>query len=477
MNNFGVIDVTGKSPPHDLDAEGAVISASMYDHMCMSSFGYLQPEHFYSESHRRIYEAIVAVKSKLEDSQIPCIVLVGAWLKNHNRIEQVGGLKYLKQILTDIVAPVNAGSYARIVYDKWRVREFIQSCARLAATGYGEYGETQDLLDAGAAEIVKISQTSDQNRRERNLDALKRVMAGIVKAGTLGTHVTGLSTGFADYDNMTAGLHGTELTVIGAATGMGKSSFAIQLAINVARQGVSVLIFSIEMHRDEIFQRAIATLSSIDLLDLRAGKYSNKEAGRIPGVLLELNKLPIFIEDSPELTSAQIQSITNQWLHDLPKEGQPPLGLVIVDYAQKIADPINGGRKSREEIVSNNVWEMKVIAKKTRLPVVLFAQLNRESERGSKKGDKIRRPQTSDLRESAGLAMHANNIVFIHRDDYHKWKNYNGDGQYMGNNEAELIVAKQRNGPCGIVKVGFEGKFTRFFDPKADPFEGKAMPY
>jgi replicative DNA helicase len=467
--------VDGRVPPHDLDAEAAVLSAVMVDPLALDKVGdFLKPEHFYSEAHRRIFEACLELRhaSKPVD-----LVQVATWLRSRDRLVQVGGVAYLTEILDASPAVVNVAAHGRTIHEKYRVRQLILTCQRVAATGYLDYGEAQAFIDGAEQQVYEIARTPESSSVERLLDVMKKSFKELQDAAERGARITGLPTGFDSYDKLTAGLHDGELTIVAARPGMGKTSFVLNVAVNVANPRAresstgaeerweelrtGVIVFSLEMPREQIANRMVCSEGRVDVSKVRTGFLSPRDWSNLTQAATFLGRLPIWIDDSPGLSilelrakvrrlQAEFDRATGAGAEAGARRGQR-LGLVVVDYLQLMRG--RDGAQSREQEISEISRRLKALAKELKVAVIALSQLNRAVETRS---EKSKRPQLSDLRESGAIEQDADNICFIYRDEY-----YNRDTTTEPN-VAELIVAKQRNGPTGMTKVRFDREFTRF---------------
>ena len=461
--------IEGRVPPNDLEAEAAVLSAVMLDPSALDKIVDLKPEHFYSEAHRRVFEACLELRS----SGTPVDVLqVGSWLKDRQRLAQVGGTQYLAQILDAAPVVANVAAYGRIIHEKYRIRQLILACQRVTATGYGDYGEPQAFIDGAEQAIYNIARTSTRTTTERLLDVMKKSFQRLNDAVARGDRITGVPTGFDRYDRMTAGLHEGDLTIVAARPGMGKTSFVLNLAANVASPkgrevagdpsqrwedaGVGVVVFSLEMPREQLANRMVCSEARVDVSKMRTGYLSPQDWSKLTQGASFLGSLPIWIDDSPGLSlielRAKVRRLQSEFdLRDESGRKTRKLGLVVIDYLQLMKG--RDGAASREQEISEISRGLKGLAKELEVPVIALSQLNRAVETRS---EKSKRPQISDLRESGAIEQDADNIVFIYRDDY-----YNRE-ESTEPNIAELIIAKQRNGPTGTCKVRFDKQWTRF---------------
>ena len=468
--------VGGRVPPHDLDAEAAVLSAAMLDPSALDKVAELKPEHFYSEAHRRIYEACLELRSH---GQPVDVVQVASFLKDRQRLAQVGGMPYLGQILDAAPVVANVGAYGRVIYEKYRIRQLILACQRVAAQGYGDYGEAQAFIDSAEQAIYNIARTSAKQSAEKLLDVMKKSFAKLNDAVARGGRITGVSTGFERLDRQTAGLHEGDLTIIAARPGMGKTSFVLNLAANIARPkygelandpshdepGVGCAIFSLEMPREQLANRLVCAEARVDVSKMRTGYLGSSDWNKLTMAASALGSLPIWIDDSPGLSLLELRSKVRRIQAEYDQRDESgkkirKLGCVIIDYLQLMKG--RDGVTTREQEISEISRGLKALAKELELPVIALSQLNRAVEQRS---DKSKRPMISDLRESGAIEQDADNVIFIYRDDY-----YNPASPEQG--IAELIIAKQRNGPTGTVKVRFDKQWTRFDNLPDGELEG-----
>jgi replicative DNA helicase len=462
--------IDGRVPPNDLDAEAAVLSAAMLDPAALDKVTDLKADHFYSEAHRRIYEGCLELRAA---GQPVDILSVGSWLKDRQRLAQVGGTQYLAQILDAAPVVANVGAYGRIIIEKYRIRQLILACQRVTATGYGDYGDPQAFIDGAEQAIYNIANAgSAKLSTERLLDVMKKSFQRLNDAVARGDRITGVPTGFDRYDRMTAGLHEGDLTIVAARPGMGKTSFVLNMAANVAapkgrevandpnsrweEAGVGCIVFSLEMPREQLANRMVCSEARVDVSKMRTGFLSPQDWSKLTQAASFLGGLPIWIDDSPGLTlielRAKVRRIQSEYeTRDEAGRKLRKVGCVIVDYLQLMKG--RDGVQSREQEISEISRGLKGLAKELEVPVIALSQLNRAVETRS---EKSKRPLISDLRESGAIEQDADNIVFIYRDDY-----YNKE-ESAEPNIAELIVAKQRNGPTGTAKVRFDKQWTRF---------------
>ena len=464
-------------PPQDLDAEAAVLSAVLLERSAIDQVGpLLKPTDFYSEANRRIYEA--AIELATTGAPIDLVTVAGR-LRETDRLNQVGGSPYLVQLVDSTPSVANVEYYAATVRDKAVKREVIAKCQLAVAEGYQDIGSAADYADRTEQAIYDVNRAVKSGAPEKVGEVARRVIQEITDAANRGERVTGRPTGFERYDAKTAGLHNGDLTVIAARPGMGKTSFVLNLAVNVASPtptpvisdtgetrelpGLGVAVFSLEMPREQLASRMVCAEGRVDVGKLRQGMLQDRDWGNLTQAASFLYRLPIWIDDTPSLgvleIRAKVRRLQAEYERNLAPGTGKRIGLVIVDYLQLMS----GHGSSREQEISEISRGLKRLAKELNVPVVALSQLNRSVET---RGSKDKRPLLSDLRESGAIEQDADNVVFIYRDDY-----YDADAETKGT--AELIIAKQRNGPVGKVKVRWDPYCTRFDNLAAGQYEGE----
>ncbi len=432
-------------PPHDLDAECAVLSAVMLDKVAMDKLGDLQPEHFYSEANRRIFEAARALHSV---GQPVDIVQVGTWLKTKDRIGQVGGMAYLTEVLNAAPAVAHVDRYGKTVTEKFRVRAIIAAAQRIEAQGYLDHGDAKEFCDNAEAAMHAIAREVTGGRRDTFAHVSVPVRAAFeeVAKATKSSGVTGTSTGLRDLDMLLTGLHGGEVYVLAGRPGMGKSALGFGIGGVIAMAGLGVVGFSEEMPARQVALRLTCSEASVGISKARAAQLNAGEWDRLTASAKRVSGLPYWIDDKPGITVPEIRSGVRRAERECAKLGTK-LGVVIVDYLQLTRFK---GAGSREQEIAEISRAMKELAKDFDVPVLALSQLNRGVE---SRADN--RPMMSDLRESGAIEQDADAIVFVYRDKVYDKDSAAGD-------TAELIVAKQRNGPTGTVSVFFEEHTTTF---------------
>jgi replicative DNA helicase len=475
-----VIDIGGRVPPSDLDAEAAVLSATLLDPDAFDRVQeLLEPAHFYADANRRIYEAIVELTSSGRPVDI---VAVAGYLRDKGRLQQIGGSPYLAQLADAIPAVAHVEAHAQTIREKWRVRQLISACQRFAAEGYGDYGDAQAFIDKAEQAVFDIARIPESSTIVPLKDAVKGAFKILADAAQRGGGITGIESGFTQFDRQCSGLHSGDLYIVAGRPGMGKTSFVLNLAVNVARPkqvevtgendpyleapveepGYGVLFCSLEMPREQLAARLLSSEARVDMQKIRSGRMQRDDWNKLTDAASRLGRLPLWLDDTPALSLLDLRAKIRRLQAEIARgEGSCPakrLGLVAIDYLQLMQGRRDAG--SREQEISELSRGLKALAKEMGVAVMALSQLNRAVETRTSKD---KRPQLSDLRESGAIEQDADTIVFIYRDEY-----YFRDSPDKG--IAELIVAKQRNGPTGKVMVKFSSEYTRFDNLAADEY-------
>lgn len=452
--------VAGRIPPHDLDAEAAVLSAVMLEKTALDLvLEFLRPEQFYSEANRHVFAAAVELHRK---GVAVDVVSVSGELRDRERLTQVGGTTYLAQLVDCVPFVAHVDQYARRVQAKWRVRQLIATCHKLAAEGYGDIGDDAEFINQAEAEIyqaVHVDEVSDEKTLGECAEiAYKRM----VETHEGGGRIRGVRCHLDPLDNILGGFREGKFTIVAAAPGVGKSMLTQTIAINVAKfsEGtIGVQVFTPEMTDEELGERSIASEAEIDSMAFRC-KIGNETWHDIFGAVQELHKYPVWITDDADVTTTKMRARIRrrqQEFNRYDEAGKPVrrVGVVILDYLQLLNTQTKKGQ-SREEAISLAARELKTMAMKLRVHVIAVSSLNRSI---ANRQDK--RPILSDLRESGAIEFHADNILFLYRDSY-----YNENCLHP--EEAEVHVAKQRGGPTGTVTLHFNKGQSRFENPRRE---------
>ncbi len=447
-------EVAGRIPPHDIEAEKAVLSAILLDNDAIHAVvTEVREEDFYHPAHQMLYRSMVRLR---DENQPVDLTTLSAFLKGEGLLESVGGLVMLAEIADYEATPANIIHYAKIVRDRAIKRSLISTASEIVALGY-EHGEPADsLLDEAESRIFGLStekaSTSLSSIAVEMHDAVDHIDMLMNRSGEL----TGLSSGYEQLDEMTGGLQPGDLFILAARPSMGKTALALNIARNAAvDSNKNVAVFSLEMTTRSLVMRLLSSEAQVDFSAFRSGLISTEAHSRLMAAAGRLSEAKLWIDDTGAASVLEMRAKCRR-LHS-----QHGLDLVIVDYLQLARGDRN--TQSREQEISEISRGLKGLAKELDIPVMALSQLNRGPE--SRKEDK--RPMLADLRESGAIEQDAYVIGFIYRDVV-----YNKETEFE--NQAELIIAKQRNGPTGTVKLEFVGKFAQFRDwPLSDnPYEG-----
>ncbi|MCL5668601.1 MAG: replicative DNA helicase [Gammaproteobacteria bacterium] len=433
-----------KIPPHSIEAEQSVLGGLMLDNRSWDYIADLvREEDFYRRDHRLIFRAI---SSLAERSQPYDVVTLSEWLDSHRELDNAGGLAYLATLAKNTPSAANIKAYATIVRERSILRQLIEIGAGITTQAYQPEGRNSaELLEQAERLIFGIAEGSARGRRSYSAikDLLVRVVDRIDTLSQQGGALTGVSSGFSDIDEMTAGLQNTDLIIVAGRPSMGKTSFAMNIAEHAAiKEKTPVVVFSMEMSAEQLTMRMMSSLGRIDQHKVRTGRLDDDDWPRLTSSVNILDQTSIFIDDTPALSPADLRARARR----LKREHN--IGMVVVDYLQLMQ--VTGTQETRTNEISEISRSLKALAKELQVPVIALSQLNRNLEQRPNK-----RPVMSDLRESGSIEQDADVIMFIYRDEV-----YNEDSKDKG--IAEVAIAKQRNGPTGTVRLTFLGQYTRF---------------
>jgi replicative DNA helicase len=432
-----------RTPPHDMTAEQCALGGMLLSKDAIADVvEVLRPNDFYRPAHQIVYDVIIDLYGRGEPADA---VTVAAELTRRGEMGKMGGAPYLHTLISSVPTAANAGYYAKIVAERAILRRLVEAGTRIVQLAYGAGGEVDDIVDTAQAEVYAVT----ERRSSEDYLPLSEVMEGaldeIEAINSRGGQLTGVPTGFADLDHLTNGLHPGQLIVVAARPAIGKSTLALDIARSASiKHGLTSCIFSLEMSRNEIVMRLLAAESRVALHTMRSGTMTNDDWNRLARRMGEVSNAPLFIDDSPNMSMMEIRAKCRRLRqrHDLR--------LVIVDYLQLMSSPRRV--ENRQQEVSEFSRQLKLLAKELDVPIVAVAQLNRGPEQRADK-----RPQLADLRESGAIEQDSDMVVLMHREDA-----YERESPRAG--EADLIVAKHRNGPTATVTVAFQGHYSRFVD-------------
>ncbi len=431
-------------PPHNDEAERSVLGSAMLDKDALFDVVELiHADDFYNEGHKEIFKAITDLYKK---SAPVDVLTVSEELKKRNSLEMVGGRAYIAALSADVPSTSNAAEYAKIVSGKAVLRNLINTADGIMNSSYEENMDTNAILDMAEREIFEIAQKGQKSDFAHIKDVLLENINTIDKMSQLEGNLTGLTTGFRDLDQLTSGLHRSDLIILAARPAMGKTAFALSVAQQAAIKGkASVMIFSLEMSKEQLGQRLLSMESRIDMQALKTGKLERRDWDQINMALDVLSKANINIDDTPGIS---IMEMKNKCRRLKAEKG---LDLIVIDYLQLMS--MEGkSNENRQQEISTLSRNLKLLARELDCPVIVLSQLSRAPEQRPN-----HRPMLSDLRESGSIEQDADIVIFLYRDEY-----YNEDTDKPG--ECEVIVAKHRSGPTGTVDVTWLGKYTRFAD-------------
>ena len=431
-------------PPHSVEAEQAVLGGLLLDNSTWDAIAdRLTAEDFYRRDHQQIFAAIAELAGRSEPADA---VTLAEHLAAKGEAEDTGGLAYLAGLARDTPTAANIRAYADIVRERSLLRHLIRVSGEIAASAYASEGRpAKDLVDEAERLVFQIAEAG--RRTGSGFVALKDILGETIDRLDMlhenQGQLTGISTGYTDLDRMTAGLQPGDLVIVAGRPSMGKTTFALNIGENAAiSAGVPVAVFSMEMSREQLSMRMISSLGRVDQSHLRTGMFGDEDWARINGAIAQMKTAPIYIDDSGALTPTEVRARARR----LSRERG--LGLIIVDYLQLMQVP--GTKENRATEISEISRSLKALAKELRVPVIALSQLNRGVEQRTDK-----KPVMSDLRESGAIEQDADVIMLIYREEV-----YDQDTPRKG--IADIIVAKQRNGPTGEVHLTFLGKYTRF---------------
>ncbi len=443
-------EIFDRVPPFSLEAEQSVLGAMFLEREAiLVAAEILRPEDFYRDAHRYIFEAILELEEKGRPADL---VTVTETLRQQGRLEDVGGLAYVTTLAQSVPTAANVEYYARIVEEKSILRRLIREATRIIQNSYEAADEAAAILDEAEQGILRISQYRNNSGFVPIKDLISAAYDRIEYLYQNKGGVTGIPTGFKDLDRLTAGLQPSDLIIIAARPSMGKTSFALNVALHVALEvKIPVAIFSLEMSREQLILRMLSSEAGIDGQRLRTGFLDEEDWLLLTTAMARLSEAPIFIDDTPNLTVMDIRAKARRLVQE---RGQ---ALILLDYLQLV----NSRRavENRQQEITEISRGLKALARELQVPVVALSQLSRAVEQRQDK-----RPVLSDLRESGAIEQDADVVAFIYRDEY-----YNPDTEKKG--IAEIIIGKQRNGPTGLVQLAFLKDSMRFRDLSYIPEE------
>ena len=438
--------ITGRALPSDMLAEQSTLGGMLLSSEAVAEvFEVVKGIDFYAPKHELIFDAIVSLYGKGEPTDI---ITVTDELTKQGNLVRAGGADYLHTLTAIVPTAASSAYYATIVRDKAILRRLVEVGTRIAQMGYANEGEIEDVVNQAQADVYAVASAGMGEEFSTLGDSLQAAIDEIEAASNRGGEMVGVPTGFTELDDLTHGLHPGQLIIVAARPAVGKSTLCVDFVRNAAiRYNKPAILFSLEMNRAEIAMRMLSAETSIPMNSMRKGTVETSDWTKIVGVRAQLNGAPLYIDDSPNLTLVEIRAKCRRLVK------QYGLQLIVIDYLQLLTS----GKKveSRQQEVSEFSRALKLLAKELKVPVIAISQLNRKSEE-----TKDKKPEISQLRESGSLEQDADVVILLHREGL-------GEKDHPRAGEADLILAKQRNGPTGTVTVAFQGQYSRFANLKA----------
>ncbi|MBA5851665.1 replicative DNA helicase [Clostridium sp. cel8] len=430
-----------KSMPHNIEAEQSVIGSMLIDKASIAQvMETLKPDDFYKDAHKTIFESILNLYQK--DIAVDIITLAED-LKSKNKLESAGGITYISELGGSVISTANLQSYIKIVKDKSTLRKLIRSCTVVIEESYKNQDDVTGVIDLAEKSIFDLSNDRNTSDFEPMNAVLERGFLEIERLFNNKGQTTGISSGFRELDAKTSGFQKGDMILVAARPSMGKTTFALNIAEYAAlREGKKVAIFSLEMSKEQLAYKLLCSEAHVDMLNLRTGNLSDKDWENIARASGPLAAANIFIDDTAAISVMEMRSKCRRI------KIEHGIDLVIIDYLQLM----RGGRGSenRQQEVSEISRSIKALAKEIQCPIIALSQLSRAPEARTD-----HRPMLSDLRESGSIEQDADIVMFLYRDEYY-------DKETEDKNVAECIIAKQRNGPTGTVKLAWLGQFSKF---------------
>jgi replicative DNA helicase len=434
--------------PRNIEAEMSLLGCAFLSSIALEKVvEELNSDMFYDEKNRIIFNAMVEIHKRKDPMDA---TILKNEIEKINPINKIGGVEYLSEVIDSVVTASNVESYIGIVREKYLRRKLINVCENIEKNARDEVTDTGYVIESAEKEIFTVTKTRRSGEFKTSAEVVKNAKSQLEELSKRKSNITGISTGFADFDKLTSGLHANELIIIAARPAMGKTAFALNIAVNAAlTSGKAVAVFNLEMSAEQLMFRMISAAGAVQGNKLKTGNLLNDDWKKVNEAMSELADAPIFIEDTPGITIGEIRAKCRRL--DSTSGG---LGLVVIDYLQLISGGPGYGNNRQQE-VSDISRNLKTMAMELGVPVIALAQLSRNVE-----GRENKRPIMSDLRESGSIEQDADIVAFLYRDDY-----YNKPaGQTEENNisVSELIIGKHRSGATGTIELLFEKNISNF---------------
>ncbi len=444
--------MAGKTMPHNIEAEKSVLGACFLSKSALEkSCESLMADAFYNDANSKIFSCL----QKLLEEHTPVdLTTVTTELKEKNILKEVGGVEYLAEIINFVPTAANIDYYIKKVEETSILRNLIETATDIATTGYNPEESVNETLDTAEKKILNIVKNRKSSEFRTIQDVLLKTRNDLERLAETKGEITGLATGWYDFDKLTAGLHENEFIIIAARPAMGKTAFALNLATNIARNNdKAVALFNLEMGAEQLALRILSSLGQVEGYKLRTGKLMNDDWKRVNEAISQLSDTNIFIDDTPGITIGEIRAKCRRLA-----SSEKGLGIVIIDYLQLISGGRNYG-SNRQQEVSDISRSLKTLAMELHIPVIALAQLSRQVEAREDK-----RPIMSDLRESGSIEQDADIVSFLYRDDYYNKEARREDDTSI----SELIIGKHRNGPTATIELLFKKNTSTFVNLKKE---------
>lgn len=436
--------------PNDFEAEQAVLTSMIFDKEALATaYEGLVGEDFFRPNHQLIFEAMIT----LFNENVPIdIVTLKNKLEFQNNLSNIGGTEYLSELLGTHSTSAFIKHYIKIVKDKSILRKLIKASMDISESCYTGIEEIENIIDKAEKSIFNISQNQDSEDFTHIQDVLVKTIETIEQIYKSKTKITGIPTGFIEFDNKTAGLHPSDFILIAARPSMGKTAFALNIAQHAAvRNRIPTAIFSLEMNKEQLVNRLLSAEAMVDAQKLRTGTLESSDWGSLASAMGPLSEAPLYIDDTPSISLVELRAKCRRL------KMEQNVGLVLIDYLQLMSS--SGGRSdSRQQEISEISRGLKAVAREISAPVIALSQLSRACEQRTD-----HRPMLSDLRDSGAIEQDADVVTFLYRDEY-----YFPDSEKKG--QAEIIIAKQRNGPTGTIDLKWLGQYTKFANLSNETF-------
>lgn len=444
-----------RMPPQNIEAEQAVLGAIFLEPSSLTvASELLIPEDFYRAAHQQIFNVILNLNDK---GKAVDLVTVTEELAAAKLLEDTGGVSYLSELAASVPTAANIEYYAKIVEEKSLLRRLIRTATTIASDGYSREDEVESLLSEAEKSILEVAQRKNAGAFHNIKDVLVRTYDNIETIANRVGEVTGIPTGFAELDRMTAGFQRNDLIIVGARPSVGKTAFALNIAQNVATKAQeNVAIFSLEMGAEQLVMRMLCAEGNINAQNLRTGSLTDEDWGKLTMAMGSLSNSGIFIDDTPGVKIGELRSKCRRL------KQEHGLGMILIDYLQLILGDGRSG-ENRQQEVSEISRSLKALARELQVPVIALSQLSRGVEQRQDK-----RPMMSDIRESGSIEQDADIVAFLYRDDYYDKESENKD-------IIEIIIAKQRNGPVGTVQLAFVKEYNKFVNLETR-YDSSAIP-